>query len=155
MRLPPPTFVLAGLLTLSACVGVQPIVPRIERLPESAAGTFAPAIARPLSLTEVADMARSNTPSNVIIQSLRDSRATYAISSAEAGELSRQGVPYEVIEYLRWGERRPAPWATNPYPYPIYPPYFMAPGNYYSRWSSGCYPGYPAAGIGLRFGFRR
>ena len=93
-------------ILLSACVSAPPMPPRIERLPEGAAGPIVPAVARPLSLTQVADMARGGTPANVIIQSLRDSRATYAIGSAEASELSRQGVPYEAIEYLRWGERR-------------------------------------------------
>ena len=153
------TFALAGLVILSACVSVAPMPPRIERLPEGAAGPIAPAMARPLSLTQVADMARSGTPSNVIIQSLRDSRATYAISSVEASDLSRQGVPYEVVEYLRWGEPRPAPLATYPYPYPysypVYAPFVVAPSIYYSRWGFGRYPRYPAAGISLRFGFRR
>ena len=158
---------LAGLLTLPACMSVAPMPPRIERLAEGAAGPVVPAMARPLSLTQVADMARSGTPSNVIIQSLRDSRAAYAISAAEAGELSRQGVPYEVVEYLRWGERRPAQWApypyvdpysypyTYPYSYPVYAPFFVVPSITYSRWGFGRHPRYPAAGISLRFGLRR
>ena len=165
MRLSLMTFALVILNALAACVSIPPMPPRIERLPEGAAGTFSPAIARPLSLTQVADMARSGTPSNVIIQSLRDTRAAYAISSAEAGELSRQGVPYEVVEYLRWGEPRPAQWVPYPYtapysypypyPYPVYAPFFVAPSIYYSRWGFGRYPRHPAAGISLRFGFRR
>lgn len=145
--------VLACQLVLSACVGVQPVVPRIERLPEGAAGAIAPAIARPLSLKEVATMAQSGAPANVIIQALRDSRAAYAVSSAEADDLSRQGVPIEVVEFLRWGEPQPARWAT--YPYPVYAPFFVAPGIYYSRWGYGRYPRHPSAGINLRFGFRR
>ena len=157
MWLPRPTFFLAALLTLSACAGVQPVVPRIERLPEGAAGAFAPAIARPLSLTEVVDMARGNTPSKVIIQLLRDSRATYAASSAEANELSRQGVPYEVIDYLRFGELRHAPLAVYPYSYlyPGYSPYDLMPGFYYPRRGVGRYSRYSAGGFSLRFGFRR
>lgn len=142
-------------ILLSACVSAPPMPPRIERLPEGAAGPIVPAVERPLSLTQVADMARGGTPANVIIQSLRDSRATYAIGSAEASELSRQGVPYEVIEYLRWGERWPAPWATNPYPYPVYAPFVVVPGFYYSRWGFGRYPRYFGSGISLRFGLRR
>jgi len=155
------TFALAGLLALSGCVGVQPLAPRIERLPEGAAGPVVPAMARPLSLTQVADMARSGSPANVIVQSLRDSRAAYAISSAEANDLSRQGVPYEVIEYLRHGERQPAGSANYPYYYDphshpyAYAPFVVVPGFYYSRWGFGRYPRYPASGLSLRFGFRR
>jgi len=158
MRLLFITFALVVLHALAACVSVAPMPPRIERLPEGAAGPFVPAMARPLSLAQVADMARGATPSNVIIQSLRDSRATYAINSAEANELSRQGVPYEVIEYLRYGERQPAPLAIYPYYYPhpyAYAPFVVVPGIYFSRWSFGRYPRYPASGLSLRFGFRR
>ena len=98
-------------------------------------------------------MAQSGAPTNVIIQSLRDSRAAYAINSAEADDLSRQGVPIEVVEFLRWGELQSARWTT--YPYPVYAPFFVAPGIYYSRWGFGRYSRHPSAGINLRFGFRR
>lgn len=153
MRFPVP-FVFASLLTLSGCAGVQPIVPRIERLPEGAAGPISTVAAHPLSLKDVAQMARDGTPSKVIIQSLRDSRAAYAISSVEAGELSGQGVPYEVVDFLRWGERTAVEHPYT-YPYPVYAPYFFAPGIRYSRRGISPYSRYPISGIGLRFGFRR
>jgi len=156
---------LASLVFLCGCAGVQPQPPRIERLPDGAAGPIVPATPRPLGMAQVAEMARGGSPANVIVQALRDSRASYAISSAEANDLSRQGVPYEVIEYLRFGERQPVVVYVqppshvhsyvHPYPYAAYAPLVVVPGIYYSRWGFGRHPRHPAAGVHLRFGFRR
>ena len=151
MRIRHLIFAFAGLQALAGCVAVQPAPPLIERLPEGAAEMSAPAIATPLSLANVVAMARSGTPPNVIIQSLRDSRAAYAISAAQAGDLSRQGVPYEVIDYLRYGGRVP----LAAYSYPAYAPYVFMPGYYYPTRGFGGYPRHRASGLHLRFGFRR
>ncbi|MFM9972014.1 MAG: hypothetical protein ACKVQK_26840 [Burkholderiales bacterium] len=159
-------IVLLFIAALSGCVAVQPLPPRIERLPENVVlpTSVAPASVKPLSLAEVAEMARNGTPANVIIQSLRDSRAAYAITSTEASDLSRQGVPYEVVEYLRFGERQAVAaypvYPVHPVPRPFYPysgyaPYVVVPGIYFSRGFYGPYPRYPRSGFSLRFGFRR
>ena len=148
---------LALVLAVSGCATVEPRTPRIERLPEGAAGPIAPAASRPLSLAQVVEMARANTPANVIVQSLRDSRATYSISVAEAGDLAAKGVPDEVIEYLRRGDLRPVlaypPPRYGPY-YPV-PAYGYAPRYFYPGWVYGGYPRYPRSGLYLQFGLRR
>ena len=134
--------------------------PRIERLADGVVDSPVQAPARPLTLVEVTEMARIGTPANVIIQTLRDARVNYSLSSAEAGELLRQGVPYEVVEFMRHGE--PQPVAVYSYPtyplsptYPDYVPYVVVPGIFYSRWSFGHYPRFPGSGFSLRFGIRR
>jgi hypothetical protein len=133
--------------------------PRIERLPEGAAGPVAPARTGPKSLAEIVAMARSGTSANVIIQTLRESPVNYALSASEASDLARQGVPQEVIDYLlRREPRAPATPVYSGYSaYPAYPAYapLVAPGIFYSRWGFGPYPRYGGAGFSFRFGFRR
>lgn len=159
-------FSLFATLALSGCVAVQPMPPRIERLADGVADSLVLATARPLSLAEVIEMARIGTPANVIIQTLRDARVNYSLSSTEAGALLRQGVPYEVVEFMRHGEPLPVAVYSSPtyyhpptYPsspmYPDYVPYVVVPGIFYSRWSFGHYPRFRGSGFSLRFGIRR
>ena len=148
---------LLEILVLSGCVGVQPMPPRIERLPEGAAGTVVSARPGPKSLAEIVEMARSGTPAHVIIQTLRESPTNYALSAGEADDLARQGVSREVIDYLQRREpRAPATYVYPAYPaYPAYAPFVVAPGIYYSRWGYGPHPRVGGAGLSLRFRFRR
>jgi hypothetical protein len=140
-------------LLLGACAATGPQPPQIDRLPQGAAGPLAPPRTAPLSLDEVVSMARSETPSNVIIQTLRDTRASYAISAEEAQSLTRRGVPPDVVAYLRGMEPRPARRAViDPYDYPYYPPYYRPYAAPYG-WAYPYGPRYP--GTGLYFGFGR
>lgn len=151
---------------LSACVAVQPLPPRIERLPEGAAGPVAPSPAGPRTLADIVEMARTGTPANVIIQTLRETPTRYALTTAEANDLSRQGVPREVIDYLLHGEPRAA--AAPVYPaYPVYPahppyplyapyaPYVVVPGVFHSHWGFGPYRRFGGSWFSFRFGIRR
>ena len=113
----------------------------------------------PLTLDEVVELARSETPSGVIIQKLRDSRSTYAISAEQAGSLASRGVREDVIAYLRYGEAGIAPKADPlapyayeyphhfPYDYPYHYPYYWRPYGLYG-------PVYPRSGVFFGFGRR-
>lgn len=143
-------LVCIGLAALAGCAAA-PRAPLIERLPEGAAGPIAPPKAGPLSLEEVVEMARAGTPSNVIVQKLRDSRSSYAITASDASVLAARGVPAEVIDYLRRGDRprlsriRPDPLYGHRY-WPLYWVYY--PGYGYSA-------GHGHYGIGFTWGYTR
>ena len=95
---------------LSACASAPPGHPRIDRLPESALGPIAPAKTGPYTLEEVAAMARAGETSQVMVQKLRDSRTPYGgLSSDQSASLARQGVPGDVLVWLRFGDRAPSP----------------------------------------------
>lgn len=150
------TLVIAALV-LAGCASVEPRSPAISRLPESQVSVPVTAPA-PLPLTRVVEMSRDGTPAATIIQALRDSRAHYRISIEEARDLSAQGVPYEVVEFLRRGEQFAAP--IYPAPVRAYPSYVFVPGFYlgYGRGPGVRYPYYPyppRAGLYFRFGVRR
>jgi hypothetical protein len=133
-------IVLAAMLAGCAAAPAPSV---IERLPEGAAGPIAPARTRPVTLDEVVELARSGTPPQTIVQILRDSRATYALSAEEGRKLAARGVPAEVISHLRGIEQRPPrPYAYYPHPYFAHP-YFGYP-----------YPYYPWSGIHLGIGRR-
>lgn len=147
------SIVCLSLLLLGACAAPGPQPPQIDRLPQSAAGPLAPPRTAPLTLEEVVSMARSESPSNVIIQTLRDTRASYAISADEAQSLARRGVPADVVAYLRGIEPAPVTRVLiDPYDYPYYPPYYWPHYAPYG-WAYPYGPWYP--GTGLYFGFGR
>lgn len=95
----------------------------------------------------------------MIIQTLRESPTNYSLTSAEAEDLARQGVPRDVVDSLQSREPRVLPPVYpgySAYPaYPAYAPFVMAPGIYYSRRGYGPYPRFGGAGLSLRFRFRR
>ena len=160
--------VLAALL---AGCATAPTPPVIERLPEGAAGTIAPARYNPLTLDEVVELSRMGTPPNTLIQMLRDSRTAYALTAGEGEKLAARGVPDEVIAYMRGSERQaPQPYGYYPYssyasPYPYYGnpyPYRAYPYRAYPYWSAYPYlavPLYPWSGVhfgvGINFGIGR
>jgi hypothetical protein len=136
--------------------------PRVDRLPEAAAGPLAPTPSAVPTLDEIVQMAASGTPSGVIIQKLRDSRAMYSISPEQTGTLAVRGVPPEVVAYLRYGEEALNPalfqapaYSAFPYGYPYLPPYYgyYSPGAYAPYWRYPYGPGYPHSGV--FFGFSR
>jgi hypothetical protein len=150
---------------LAGCATPLAWEPTVERLPETAvaarpAAASAPAAARqvPVTFDEMVQMARSGTPSGVIIQKMRDSRLIYSVTAEQARDLAAKGVPPDVIAYLERGEagiapRVPDPVAAYPYPYPTYGyPYYAHP---YAQpwWGHGYGPRYP--GTSLYFGFGR
>ncbi len=132
---------LLAVALLAACATPQAWPPRVERLPESAAGPAARAISGPLTPAEIVALARDGSPSGVIIQKLRDSNTPHAISEQEAASLASQGVPPEVVAYLRYGEQGIAPPvpAYVPAPYYGYGPYGYGyrPYGIYSPWRYG------------------
>lgn len=129
---------LLALAVLVGCATSQAWPPRVDRLPENAAGPIAPVKPGPLAPGEIVALAREGTPSGLIIQKLRDSSTPHAISEAEAASFASQGVPADVIAYLRYGEQGIAPpvpvYVPAPYPYYGYGPYrpygFYSPGRY-------------------------
>jgi hypothetical protein len=149
-----------SLLALCGCMSAPPMPPRIERLPEGAAGPIAKPTAP--TLDEIVRMAREGTPSGVIVQKLRDARASYAISAEQEARLAAQGVSPDVIGYLRYGDAVPALQpAPMVWPGPYYGPYlYPYPYGAYSgyRRSYGWYgpygPAYPRSGFYFGFGRR-
>jgi len=142
-----------ALATLAGCAASPAWPPRIERLPEGLAGPIAPMKSGSLTLDEVVALARSETPSGVIIQKLRDSRTTHAISAEQAASLASRGVPEDVIAFLRYGKEGIAPKAyalvpyayDTPYPDPYYYPYYYRPYGLLH---------YPRSGLFFGFGRR-
>ena len=143
-------------LAWAGCATLPPSAPQIDRLPEGAAGRIAPPRLKPVSLDEVVEMARTGAPSNVIIQTLRDTRANYLLTAQEGQSLARRGVPPEVIAYLRgqeevtpaWSRSHDDPYYGPDYGYPYYAPYYAPYG-----WGHPYGPWYP--GTGVYFGFGR
>lgn len=142
-----------GALLLAGCATAPPGPPAIQRLPEGSAGPIAPARTKQMTLDEVVAMARDGTPSNFIIQTLRDTRASYALSAGEGQSLAERGVPAEVVAYLRGGDARPA---RRPRAYD-YPPYYASAvypyGWGYPGWGYPYGPWHP--GTSLYFGLGR
>jgi hypothetical protein len=143
---------------VATCAATPPVASQIDRLPQGAAGTIAPPRSTPISLEELVQMAREGTPSNVIIQTLRDTRATYALTAQEAQALAGRGVPPDVIAHLRGEdpERWAGSHAHDPYDVPYYPAYGWGYPYGWSHpysWSHPYGPWYP--GTGLYFGFGR
>ena len=139
---------------LSGCATTAPSPPAIQRLPE---GAGAP-IGRPTVVTpdEIVALARSGTPSSVIIQKLRDARMPPP-SAEQISLLAARGVPADVVHYLRSGEEIiPPPYAWG-YPVPAYPayPYYGFPSyrpySPYWGYPYGAYPYYPRSGVFLGF----
>jgi hypothetical protein len=154
-----PLFLSVPLL-FAGCASVAPSAPRIDRLPEGSAGPLAPARTGPLSLDEVVALSRDGTPPQTVIQMLRDSRATYALSAEEAQKLTSRGVSPEVVAFLRGpdvyaAQHRPAYVAPYPvYPYPYYygaPYYGLGYGELGYRYP---YRTYPRGSIYFGFGRR-
>ncbi|MFH1043565.1 MAG: hypothetical protein V1796_00540 [Pseudomonadota bacterium] len=140
---------------LASCATAPPQAPRIERLPEGAAGPIAPLKAGPLTIDEVVQMARAGTPSNVILQKLRDARMNYAIGAQEASAIAARGVPPEVIDFLQHGEPPPVTYAHPTYAYPYSPyPYGLRPWGYPYGTLGRPYP-YGHIGSGFYLGFGR
>ena len=134
-------------LALGGCATELAWPPAVQRLPEGAAGPIAPVKPVGMALTheEIVALARSGAPASLIIQKMRDSRATYSATPEQAGSLIAQGVPPEVLSYMQYGEAgiapRPVPapgYAYPPsYPYPYYGPSpygYWGLGIGYSRW---------------------
>lgn len=123
-------------------------------------------------------MVREGTPSGVIIQKLRDVRVSYAVSAEQVGRLAAQGVPADVIDYLRYGDAArylvaspglygyPAGYlhsdpyydyydgwghrGLGPYPWGVYP--YWGYGYGYRPWPYGS--GYPRSNVYFGFGSR-
>jgi hypothetical protein len=132
---------------LAGCASAPSTSPKIERLAEGAAGPIAPARSKPATLDEVVELSRSGTPPQTIIQILRDSRATYALTAEEGQKLAGRGVSPEVIAYLRGAESRVVRRVPAAYPYYAYPyPY----GYYGYPYASAWHPG-----VGVHFGIGR
>ncbi|MES2354190.1 MAG: hypothetical protein V4568_07265 [Pseudomonadota bacterium] len=90
---------------------------------------------KPITPDEVVQMAKSNIPSDAIIQKLKQSGTVYQLSAAELVTLHNQGVPTPVLDYMqntyleavRRDEAQraffyqPSPfWYGRPYYYPYY-----------------------------------
>ncbi len=106
----------------------------------------------PLTGPEIVALAKEGAPPGLIIQKLRDTR-TPPMSDEQIAPLASQGVPADVIAYLRYGEQGIAPpppvyvpapyYGWGPYPYYGYRPY-----GWYSPWRY-------APGTHLYLGFGR
>lgn len=99
-------------------------------------------------------MARQGDPAPVIVQKLRDSRTPYGSLSAEQGAaLSRQGVPADVVLWLRYGDRPPVPAAPYAGRYTCLRDPFCRPFNYAYPYGYPYRYAYPPYGSGLYFGY--
>jgi hypothetical protein len=84
----------------------------------------------PLSLDEVVQMTKANTPPDEIVRKMKETRTVYLVSASELIKLSKQGVDDKVLDYMqstavdqaRREERYShyGPW----YPYPYYSPFW-------------------------------
>jgi hypothetical protein len=146
-----------GLASLAGCATQLAWPPEVRRLPEGEVvrAPAQPPAAKPVPVTfdEMLEMARAGTPSEVIIQKLRDSRLVYAVTPEQARALAARGLPADVIAYLEHGEAAVAPRAVAPLnAYPHAYPYYAYP---YAQpyWGYPYGPRYP--GATLYFGFGR
>src|SRR4051812_24992360 len=109
----------AMVLACAGCATELAWPPLVERAPEGALGPVAAARTGALSMDEIVELARSGASSSLIIQKMRDSRATYSATPEQAGSLIARGVPPEVVSYMQYGEAgiapRPVPYAPAPY----------------------------------------
>ena len=155
-------LICTAVAVLAACSSVPPGPPRIERLPASASGLSAPAKIGAYSMDEVVSMARAGDPAPVIVQKLRDSRTpSGGLSNEQANSLARQGVPADVLLWLRLGDSASGAGPRSAYREAcLRNPYCRSPGYLtgYPYYYGPAYPygfGYPPYRSGLSFGFRR
>jgi hypothetical protein len=97
---------------------------------------------KPITPAEVVQMVKSGMSSAAIIQQLRDSRTVYQLSASELVNLSKEGVPSEVLDYMQETylaavrddeARRAFFYRYGPYGGPPYP-YYWRYWNGYPYW---------------------
>ena len=101
-------------------------------------------------------MTRQGDPAPVIVQKLRDSRTPFGgLTADQESQLARQGVPADVVVWLRYGDRAPVSGTRSAYRdaclrNPHCRPPLYGPGYPYSPYGFG----YPPYRSGLYFGSR-
>jgi uncharacterized secreted protein with C-terminal beta-propeller domain len=83
---------------------------------------------QPLSIDEVVQLSKANTPPDEIVRKMKETRTVYLVSASELIKLSKQGVDDKVLDYMqatsieaaRYEERyrNYGPWGPYPYGYP-------------------------------------
>lgn len=114
-------------------------------------------------MDDVVTMARAGDPAPVIVQKLRDSGTPHGgLAQEQASALARQGVPADVVLWLRFGDRAPGFVPRSAYrdaclrnPHCRSPAYFSGFPHHFGP----AYPyppgfGFPPYRSGLSFGYR-
>lgn len=93
---------LAAGVVVAGCAGTAagPGAPRIERLAPAALAAQARPVPQPLSMDELARLARENSDPAVLEERIRDQGVDFELDASRSVELHRRGVPAAVLDHL-------------------------------------------------------
>jgi outer membrane murein-binding lipoprotein Lpp len=93
----------------------------------------------PLSIDDVVQLSKANTPPDEIVRKMKETRTVYLVSASEMIKLSKEGVSEKVLDYMQATSieaarnderyRNYGPW----YPYP-YGPYRWGRSPFWPYW---------------------
>lgn len=117
--------------------------------------SLAPVKREPVTVTQVVEMSKAGTPTQAIIDKIRDSGTVYRLKASEFADLKQRGVADDVLDYMQqtylhavredqrlddwglwtrgpdafWYGGMPYGWPYSPgwYAYPYYGPYYYGP----------------------------
>lgn len=87
-------------LLLAGCASNPPQQPEIARISPEELERIMPKPVPNLSLDEIVRLSKAKTPAAEIIEKIRGSNSRYDLSPSQALDLSKQGVPAEVLDYI-------------------------------------------------------
>ena len=161
------------MLGLNGCAGTPQREPAIQRISAEELDKLLPPPVATLSLADIVQLAKQSIPAEEIIKKIQDSNSQYALTPSQYLDLSQQGVPTKVLDYMqarheqilkesfaeelnkreqakvKEQEKLKKELMLRRYPY--YDP-FWGPGPYWRYPYGPCFHG-PGSGFYYRFGW--